>query len=282
MVIENNYPETVQEIHKAYFSAGDRNLAEAEAIIEKCTQQYTNKGQSLMNIGFSNVAETKQLAEMKAERNRSLEISNQITGYLREFPGYKFISFNDVKTINDKYKLVRGTIDRFTGFVPSKNLADIQRFIDNFDKPNDYDQKMGLTQRYHVQSIELSYTTRETQRAAVINYFHTNPEIMLKRSRVYGHDEIKRHVFELIQSELKLQVNVQTVNTRKLPIFEICAPASDMMSAEKSRGLLGLFKAKVTVDPDPIVLYPVKHGYIIVTAWGDEASDPLVLNEQMN
>lgn len=34
--------------------------------------------------------------------------------------------------------------------------------------------------------------------------------------------------------------------------------------------------------PDPVVLYPVREGYLIVTAWGDEASDPDVVNEVNN
>ena len=34
--------------------------------------------------------------------------------------------------------------------------------------------------------------------------------------------------------------------------------------------------------PDPVVLQPVKGGYLILTAWGDEASDPLVINENFN
>ena len=34
--------------------------------------------------------------------------------------------------------------------------------------------------------------------------------------------------------------------------------------------------------PDPVVLQPVKGGYLIITAWGDEASDPLVINPLMN
>lgn len=36
------------------------------------------------------------------------------------------------------------------------------------------------------------------------------------------------------------------------------------------------------VDEDPIVLQPVKGGYLIVAAWGDEASDEIVVNQKMN
>ena len=34
--------------------------------------------------------------------------------------------------------------------------------------------------------------------------------------------------------------------------------------------------------PDPVVLQPVKGGYLIITAWGDEASDEIVVNQKMN
>lgn len=34
--------------------------------------------------------------------------------------------------------------------------------------------------------------------------------------------------------------------------------------------------------PDPVVLQPIKNGYLIITAWGDEASDELVVNQINN
>jgi hypothetical protein len=34
--------------------------------------------------------------------------------------------------------------------------------------------------------------------------------------------------------------------------------------------------------PDPIVFYQVKGGYLIVTAWGDEARDEVILNPNTN
>jgi len=36
------------------------------------------------------------------------------------------------------------------------------------------------------------------------------------------------------------------------------------------------------VAPDPIVLQRVERGYLIVTAWGDEAADPIVVNSRNN
>lgn len=39
---------------------------------------------------------------------------------------------------------------------------------------------------------------------------------------------------------------------------------------------------KNQVDLDPIVLCRTKHGYLIITAWGDEANDELIINENHN
>ena len=58
----------------------------------------------------------------------------------------------------------------------------------------------------------------------------------------------------------------------------ICAPQDDfdMKNHEVKDNKL------VKKVPDPVVLCPVRLGYLIITAWGDEASDPLVLNEKNN
>lgn len=41
-------------------------------------------------------------------------------------------------------------------------------------------------------------------------------------------------------------------------------------------------ESKFEVDLDPIVLFKVKGGYLIITAWGDEANDELVFNQTLN
>jgi hypothetical protein len=65
--------------------------------------------------------------------------------------------------------------------------------------------------------------------------------------------------------------------------LEIAAPASDFDTTGME---LKNFKLSPIEFPDPIVLQPVffegsKH-YLIVTAWGLEASDEMVVNEKMN
>ncbi len=60
--------------------------------------------------------------------------------------------------------------------------------------------------------------------------------------------------------------------------FIICAPMDDFDLVDYE--VVG--DKMVKKVPDPVVLCPVRMGYLIVTAWGDESQDPLVLNEKNN
>ena len=62
------------------------------------------------------------------------------------------------------------------------------------------------------------------------------------------------------------------------PPFSICAPIKDF-DTERLRIKDGY---KLCEIPDPIVLQPVKGGYLVVSKWGLEASDGIVVNQQMN
>jgi hypothetical protein len=41
-------------------------------------------------------------------------------------------------------------------------------------------------------------------------------------------------------------------------------------------------EAKNQVELDPIVLFETKHGYLIITAWGDESNDEIIINNKYN
>jgi hypothetical protein len=63
----------------------------------------------------------------------------------------------------------------------------------------------------------------------------------------------------------------------------ICAPKKDMDTKGLSKvGALLSVVTQFTAPKDPVVLRPVKGGYLILAAWGDEASDEIVVNHKMN
>ena len=66
-------------------------------------------------------------------------------------------------------------------------------------------------------------------------------------------------------------------DTWKETKFQICAPLKDMnMQGKELKG------HRIVDIPDPVVLYPVSGGYLVVSKWGLEASDENVVNEKMN
>lgn len=62
--------------------------------------------------------------------------------------------------------------------------------------------------------------------------------------------------------------------------LKICAPSTDMIIPSGKE--VKWYKVVASPIPDPVVLQPVNGGYLIVTAWGDEASDELVVNQTNN
>lgn len=62
--------------------------------------------------------------------------------------------------------------------------------------------------------------------------------------------------------------------------FLIAAPQSDFKMT--SRQEIREHKIVDKPIPDPVVMAPVRGGYLIVAAWGAEASDPIVVNDISN
>jgi hypothetical protein len=69
--------------------------------------------------------------------------------------------------------------------------------------------------------------------------------------------------------------------TRKNYITDLSIVAPQSQFDTTNMELKG-FTLKFKPAPDPIVLSPVIGGFLIVCAWGEEASDPIVINEITN
>ena len=88
-----------------------------------------------------------------------------------------------------------------------------------------------------------------------------------------GKKEISKDEYDSYYSSYSMFVNYV-----KGDVLSICAPVKDM----DTRGMKIVDGYKLQNIPDPVVLHPIKGGYLILTAWGDEASDPNVVNEILN
>lgn len=261
--------EIIEEIHETFYTEVDRLLASAMNAnkIETTKQELIDKCSRLKKLGFTNTKEVKE-AEVEISRLDNLKIDNDkkknlieaINYFSQKYPNYKFITEESVKKICAKYNLIYGGIDRYIGEVPDKNLKHIEDFkvVENdecYFEEDIYIGGMGVGR----------YTIRKEY----------------KSFEKWAKDQSRKEEMGKYKLNSGFAGSLRTVDM-KCPL-EIAAPIKDFnMQGMEVKD----FKISKIEIPDPIVLKPVifnnqKH-YLIVTAWGIEASDEIVVNEKMN
>ncbi len=133
--IFNSQTETqiIEEIHDRFSSAGERLLKEAKEIIARLTITNEAKAKMLSEFGFTSVPEVKEQKEVAKKRESSETLAKALCELSVKYPGLKFITKDEVMLICEKYNLVLGNVEQFTGFVPEKNLREISDFYKNYN-----------------------------------------------------------------------------------------------------------------------------------------------------
>lgn len=252
-----NYPAIVQEIHNEFDTAATKLLKEAQSAIDATPKVNTSKVNKLKALGFNQVQEVETIGAVLETISTSKEQIALVEYYQQHYPFNKYISEEQVEIICKKYNLVCGEVSRFRGFVPEKNVNDITNFklkvkdtvVEGVLWGGDDDLPKTV-----ISILESNYLKAKGDKIAedknwcfAVNIGH--PEYTY-------FDDVSR------------------------PSLQICAPVKDMdISGLELENGYKLIKKHI---PDPVVLQPVKNGYLILTAWGDEASDPLVVNQNFN
>jgi hypothetical protein len=268
-VIEKTTKEIIEEIHETFYSEVDKLLLEAKIMntIETDRQPLLDKSIRLEKIGFGQSKECKE-AKKEIERLDKLKLENlnketlieAINYFSFKYPQYKFITEDSVKKICEKYNLIYGSVGRYTGEIPTKNLEDMEKF-----SISDEDKCYLMITRY------MSMYSSESIK--IINYkdFHDY------------HNPPKKEYNDYI-SGMRMFDTLGRLHTNcKAAPLEIAAPLKDFNTVGMEIKNKQLCKIEI---PDPVVLQPIyfkgiKH-YLIMTAWGEEGSDELVINQKMN
>lgn len=224
------YPEKIQEIHKTVDMSSDKALEEARKILFDLENVNNSKAERLEKLGFTGLEGVIQLRQLKEQKEKFKRIRDCIESYQKNYPLNKFITREEAVSVCEKYNLYIGDVPFFKGFVPERNLQEMERFVSNYSLTQYYRQENGKAYR---ESKLVSKDEFENQIPGFVYYEHT-------------------------------------------PFFKIMAPESQFYITS------GMRKVGREIIDDPIVLLPVPEGYIVVTAWGDEASDPVIINEGNN
>lgn len=265
--------EIIEEIHETFYTEVDRLLAEAKILksTETTKQDLIDKCVRLKALGFTNTKEVQEaeaeivrISQLEADNNYNKKLQKAIEYFSVKYPLYKFITEESVKKICAKYNLVYSTIDRYIGTVPDKNLKQMEDF-----KIADED---ACYERVYY-GISLRYGKPIPTPVDYATYIESNFTPVSNNKDSFG--EFDQFIM------YKRMLSDENVSKCKL---EIAAPLKDF-NVDKSE--LNDFKLSTKIEiPDPVVLQPVYFGgkkhYLVVTAWGLEASDELVLNQKMN
>lgn len=262
--------EVIEEIHETFYTEVDKLLASAKIAnsLDTDKQDLIEKCARLKALGFTNTKEVKEaeaeiarLDELKQDNEAKKTLIEAINYFSFKYPNYKFITEKSVEKICAKYNLVYGAIDRYIGTVPDKNLKHIEDFKVLEDDECFVYEELHYSMFEHGEiSMRKEYKTSEK--------FKREQE--LKNNPDFYHQRMMMH-----------RMNYREINM-KCPL-EIAAPLKDFnMQGMEVKG----HKISKIEIPDPIVLKPVifnnqKH-YLIVTAWGIEAGDELVVNANHN
>lgn len=245
--------EVIDEIHHSFYTAGDKLLAEAQAVIAGTDEGSFAKTDRLKALGFSQAKGVQETEAVKADLSSKKAMQQLLTEYAVKYPTYRFIDEAGIEAICKKYNLVFGNITDYKGFVPEKNLAEIERFP-------------GVKEEDAIDLQRMYYKTGGwSNKPEVIKYGDWRP--------VYraSNDEYRIHMLGSRGMDYEFR------NSKKILI---CAPIKDMNMVGKE---LDGHKVVVKLIPDPVVLVPMKGNlFCILTAWGDEASDPLVVKQGLN
>lgn len=267
-IAEKLYPDEILQIHNEFECASDKLLAEAIAIIAEGSKVDITKLNRLEALGFTQANNIIEVKELVNNKKLSEEQVKTIQYYKEKYPFNKFITEEQVEIICKKYNLVCGGTDRYKGFIPEKNLKEIEGF-----KLKDTEVGLYADNGMFFHNAE----EREYKSQMSSGYYHifkkgeTNPQMYsFQRNkgekRYYSQD--KENIFGY--------GNIDKGQFTLCNPLHICAPIKDMDIS--GMNLHNGYKLKVHI-PDPVVLHQVKGGYLVLSKWGAEASDPILLNE---
>lgn len=279
---------TAEQIHKDFYGAEERLYVEAIGLSKGSLINSSSKSDRLKKIGFGKAKPIKDDAILQEKRKVSGHMINVIEYFRTFYPHNKFITESEVKILCEKYGLLLGDASSYTGDMPEKNLVDIEKFKlrkEDWKEKSTFDYMSNFGMMIPQRSLEID---RWGSSEGII------PSIQRQSRRpMLDEDILIAQYYALMSQSLGIPQsregyvfgidpykNGKEKKEYEQPAFKICAPKQDF----DTRGFVIQEGYKLVYDP--IVLQPVSkegmEGCLIVTAWGDEASDESVKNPISN
>lgn len=289
-------------IHNAFDSATEKLLSEAKSIIARSPEHFHDydrellKAENLKKLGFvnaKNVKESKKFCDALAEKvdvKRMAEsTANLIMQHQQHFPFYKFLTVDELLYICFKYNLIFAPVEQYIGEIPEKNIQDLMNIpsLDRNVKRNDiyYQSDPNLDFSYPERYLiriknfgSMDQATRDFWRKS-----RQIPASLVRDVKEYG---LNIDRFKDISNALGCDLVYVSLYNVEIELIKedssrlyIAAPQSMFNKSLKTRVLETVIG---TYDTDPVVFRRCRGGIQVITKWGLEASDPLLVNQIEN
>jgi len=245
-IIEMN--KIVEEIHQAFYSEVDKLLADAKITLQSNTtveEEVFEKARRLRRLGFGATAEV-ILAEKESSKLAEIDKINNEKKKMAEI--IEYFSF--------KYPLHKFiTEDSVKKICEKYNLVygDIGRYIGTVP-----DKNLAEIENNPIKEEDMLYLDSSA------------------RGNTWGYYDYE-HYKDYLRNHQYLRYDMSKAK------LEIAAPLKDFNLKDYEVRDFKLSKMEI---PDPVVLQPVfrnkQKGYLILSAWGIESTDELVVNQKMN
>lgn len=246
---------------------------------------FTEKSDFLKAINFNNSKATKLYSAIIESEEYRKDFNKRHHGM------YKFILPEQLERVCEKYNLFVRDVNDFCGDIPEKNIKDMMNFkfsaedifsiTDNeypvlrlLNSQPDKNRKITIQEKRMIENDILDNAGIQNGNFFRLESFKDIMEKVFKSyANKYFNGNIDRRAMGAILSQSRLVIAA-------IPsLFRPSAFESDNTRLGNDREEL---EATGQVDLDPIVMLKNNHGYIIITAWGDEANDELVVNQNLN
>ncbi len=268
----------IEKIHHEFKTSYLETFRDVTDKVEKSTFVKKEECEKAAQLGFSNSVSLKKYFNDKKVYEDSKEMLDNIKRFKIDYPTKKFITFKDAADIIRKYGLIIAEPSKFIGEFPEKNLKEMTSF-----KLKEQDEA------YIINDLTKLYETNQTE------YLRQHPREALQYLRRLGGS---REIPPMPQTEVfKYYINHDNsivnkldfgplkgdedswedkLNTNKVLIIG----TKDQFQLNQNEVMVG--GSIVELKDDPIVVKPVKNGFLILTVWGDEAQLPEIKDNTLN
>lgn len=274
--MRSNTQATIEKIHAEFDSAQDRLLEQAKEIISGI--DIDNKAERLEKLGFTGAEVVVKQSKKKEILVKNKSQAELIEYYKQTYPFQKFITESEMDRICEKYGLVYAPVSAYLKDVPEKNLTEIEQAanLKRGDSPWDIE-------KCRVTLVNFVFPDR-----VFINWwyplYYRLPRIIDRHCRnKYDADDYYKANYKTGSFEYMAE-SVENITISKQGLFIAAPPSHFNKSGLLKKSKYGYFNFSVIIPEvkDPIVFRYVKGGIQILSKWGPEASDPLVVNEKKN